>query len=81
MLQKKTDLSGKVTSIDITNKNEYSIYIEEEKKKVHLGDNSNLNNKMLYVVAIIEEEKGKEGEIFVDGDLNSKFQPYFREKV
>ena len=31
--------------------------------------------------AIIEKEKGKEGDIFVNGDLNNKFQPYFREKV
>ena len=81
MLQKKTDLNGKVTSIDITNKNEYSIYLEQEKKTIHLGDSSNLSNKMLYVVAILEQEKDKEGEIFVNGDLNNKFQPYFREKV
>ena len=74
-------LDGKVTSIDISNKNEYSIYIEEENKKVHLGDSTNLSNKMLYVMAIIEAEKGKQGDIFVNGDLNNKFQPYFREKV
>ena len=78
---KENGLEGKVTSIDISNKNEYSIYLEEEKKKVHLGDNTNFSNKMLYVVAIIEEEKEKEGDIFVNGDLNNKFQPYFREKV
>lgn len=74
-------LDGKVTSIDISDKNEYSIYLSEEKKKVHLGEPTNLSNKMLYIVAIIEQEKGKEGEIFVNGDLNNKFQPYFREKV
>ena len=74
-------LEGMVTSIDISNKNEYSIYIESQKKTVHLGDNTNLNNKMLYVVAIMEQEKDIEGEIFVNGDLNNKFQPYFREKV
>ena len=78
---KENNLEGKVTSIDISNKNEYSIYLEEEKKKVHLGDNTNLSNKMLYVVAIIEQEKGKEGDIYVNGDLNNKFKPYFREKV
>lgn len=74
-------LEGKVTSIDISNKNEYSIYIEKENKKVHLGDSTNLSNKMLYVISIIEAEKGKQGDIFVNGDLNNKFQPYFREKV
>lgn len=74
-------LYEKVTSIDISDKNDYSIYMQEEKKTIHLGDASNLSNKMLYVVAIIEQEKGIEGEIFANGDLNSNFRIYFREKV
>ena len=77
----EAELNGKVTSIDITDKNEYSIYLSEDKKEVHLGDANNLSNKMLYVMAILEDEQGKEGEIFVNGDLNNKFNPYFREKV
>lgn len=78
---KEYNLDAKVTSIDISDKNEYSIYLEEEKKRVHLGDNSNLSNKMLYVNSIIEEEKGKAGDIFVNGDLNNKFKIYFRESL
>lgn len=78
---KEYNLDTKVTSIDISDKNEYSIYLEEEKKKVHLGDNSNLSNKMLYVNSIIEEEKGKAGDIFVNGDFNNKFKIYFRESL
>ena len=78
---KENNLDTKVTSIDISDKSNYIIYLEEEKKKVHLGDNTNLSNKMLYVVAIMEKEKEKEGDIYVNGDLNNKFQPYFKEKV
>lgn len=78
---KEYNLDTKVTSIDISDKNEYSLYLEEEKKKVHLGDNTNLSNKMLYVNSILEEEKGKTGEIFVNGDLNNKFKVYFRESL
>ncbi len=78
---KENNLDTEVTNIDISNKNEYIIYLEQEKKYVHLGDSSNLSNKMLYVVAILEQEKEKAGDIFVNGDLNNKFQPYFREKV
>ena len=74
-------LYNKVTNIDISNKNDYSIYMQEEKKTIHLGDASNLSNKMLYVVTIIEQEKGKEGDIFANGDLNSNFKVYFREKL
>lgn len=78
---KENQLDKEVTTIDISNKNDYIIYMQNEKKKIHLGDASNLSNKMLYVIAIINEEKGKEGEIFADGDLNQKFKVYFREKV
>ena len=74
-------LSEKVTSIDISNKNDYIIYMQEERKTIHLGDGSNLSNKMLYVMAILEEEKDVAGEIFANGDLNSDFRVYFREDV
>ena len=70
-----------VTSIDISDKNDYSIYMQEERKKIHLGDASNLSNKMLYVMAILDKEKDVAGEIFANGDLNSDFRVYFREEV
>ena len=74
-------LSQKVTSIDISNEKDYSIYMQEERKTVHLGDGSNLSNKMLYIMAILEEEKDVAGEIFANGDLNSDFRVYFKEEV
>ena len=55
--------------------------MQEEKKIIHLGDASNLSNKMLYIVTIIEQEKEREGDIFANGDLNSNFKVYFREKL
>ena len=78
---KESELYDKVTNIDISNKNDYSIYMQEEKKTIHFGDASNLSNKMLYVIAILEKEKDIEGDIFVNGDLNNDFKAYFREKV
>lgn len=75
------DLDKKISTIDITNKNNYILYVEEEKKEIHLGDESNLSNKMLYVPAIIEENKEKEGIIYVNGDINNNFKPRFWEKV
>ena len=80
-VMKDNELYEKITNIDITDKNDYSIYMQEEKKTIHLGDASNLSNKMLYVVSIIEQEKDIEGDIFANGDLNSDFRVYFREKV
>lgn len=74
-------IDKKVSIIDITNKSDYILYMEEEKKTIHLGDESNLSNKMLYVPAILEENKGKEGTIYVNGDINNNFKPRFWEKV
>ena len=78
---KENGLDTNITSIDISNKSEYNLYLESDKKTIHLGDATNLTNKMLRVQAIIEAEKGIEGDIFVNGDFNNKFKAYFREKV
>lgn len=78
---KDYDLYNKISSIDISNKTNYILYIEEEKKTVYLGDESNLTNKMLYLPTILNENKGKEGTIYLNGDLNSNFKPRFKEKV
>jgi len=78
---KNYELDSKITNIDISTKDEYTLYLEEEKKTIYLGEKSNLSNKMLYVQVIIEENRGKEGAIFVNGDLNNNFKPRFKEKV
>lgn len=77
----ESNLNDKITSIDIKSKNDYIIYLADEKKNIHIGDTSNLNNKILYIQAILEQEKGNEGDIYVNGDLNNGFNPYFRSKV
>lgn len=44
-IAKENELDEKVTSIDISNKNEYILYLESEKKTVYLGNQENLTNK------------------------------------
>lgn len=78
---KNYELDKKVSSIDITDKNNYIIYMEEDQKTIYLGDESNLSNKMLYVPTIMEENKGKEGTIYLNGDINNNFKPRFRLNV
>lgn len=80
-IAKKYEINEKVTSIDISSQNDYIIYLEEEKKTIHIGDNTNMSDKMLNAVTIMEMEKEHEGDVFVNGELNNGFQPYFREKV
>ena len=80
-IARENGLENKITYIDIKDKNQYCVYMKDEDKKIYIGDKTNLSNKMIYIVALIEKEEGKAGEIFVNGDLNNKFQPYFREKI
>lgn len=69
-----------VTKINISDKQDYILELKSEKKTVHIGDNSNLSTKMLYIISILEENKGVEGEIFVNTDLSNK-GAIFRKKI
>ena len=73
-------ISNLITSIDISDSNNYTLYLESEKKTVYLGDCSNLGTRILYLVGILENEKDHEGEIFINMNLNTDY-PFFREKV
>lgn len=77
---KNINILDNITSINIEDVNNYILYLEKEEKYVYLGDASNLNNKMLYVQIMLKEEKGNTGRVFVNGDLNNGFKPYFREE-
>lgn len=77
---KVDEISELITSIDITDENNYQIYMEKEKKTIYLGDASNIETRMLYVTSILKNESGKAGEIFVDMNLNTE-EPRFRESV
>lgn len=69
-----------ITEINTEDKDNYVLYLESKSKKVNIGDTSNLTNKMLYVQKILENEEGKSGTAFVNGDLSAGFKPYFREE-
>lgn len=75
------DLDKKVSKIDISDKNNYIIHMEEEKKTIYIGDENNLSNKMLYIPTILEENKGKEGKIYIDKDATNKYKARFKENV
>ena len=70
----------KITGIDIRNKSDYEIEMENEQKTAHLGDCSMLEERILWVKTILNETKDLQGEIFVNMNLNSD-RPFFRERV
>lgn len=77
---KNKEISNLITGINISDENNYILYLETEKKTAYLGDCTYLETRMDRLAKIIEMEKGIEGEIFVDRDVN-KYDAYFRESV
>lgn len=77
---KNLEVKDKITSINIENKDDIVIYSKSENKLIYIGDGSNIQNKMLYIKSILEKEEGKSGKLFINGDLNKGFKPYFREE-
>ena len=70
-----------VNEINVSDQNNYTLIFSEEGKTVYLGNGSNLTDRIgVYLKAILQKEKGKSGEIFINGDLNQD-KVFFREKV
>ena len=77
---KAVNIENIITEVNIEDENNYFLYIDSKQKKIYVGDTSNLTNKMLYIKKILENEEGKTGTIYVNGDISSGFKPYFREE-
>ena len=72
---KKIGIADKITQIQV--KDEYVLNLENEEIIINLGDASDLKNRMYYVSAIMKQEAGNKGTIYVNGNLNEGFLPYF----
>ena len=73
-IAKSNELSDLITKIDISDTKNYIIILENEGKKVYLGDcsDSDLNTKMLYLKSIIDASQGRAGDVYLNVDLNSQ---------
>lgn len=78
---KSNEIEDTITRIDITNKSNYKLILEEEGKTAYLGDCSRVNTRIQYLKMIIEKERGKNGEAFINGDMNQEKSVVFREEV
>lgn len=70
-----------ITKIDISDSSDYKLTLEEEQKIVYLGSNKDINTKIQYMKEILNNEKGKKGEIYLNRELTSSKPPFFRESV
>lgn len=74
------EIANLITRIDMENSQNYKIVLESEQKVAYLGDETELNTKILSIKAILEREKDVAGEIFVNGDMKNT-NPVFRQNV
>lgn len=76
---KYNTIENKLTDIDVTDDTNYIMYFKEDKKTVYLGDASNLSERLSLLKTILNNEKNKEIEIFMNGNLN-EYEVYIRYK-
>ena len=72
---KKIDIDEKITKIEVND--EYIFNLENDGIIINLGNATNLKDRMYYVSAILKQESGNRGTIYVNGNLNEGFLPYF----
>ena len=72
---KKIGIADKITQFQV--EDEYIIKLENDGITINLGDASNLKNRIYYLNAILKQEAGNRGIIYINGDLNEGFTPYF----
>lgn len=72
---KNNEIESEITCIDVSNTNDFCVIMQGEEKKIHLGNASNINDKILMLKEILTKEKGKTGEIFIE----NLEKVYFRE--
>ena len=72
---KSLEIADKITQIQV--KNEYIVSLENDGLTINFGDATNLKNRMYYVAGILKQEAGNKGIIYVNGNLNEGFSPYF----
>ena len=56
----------------------YILFSENQKKYIYFGDATDIKTKLTYAKNIMEKEKVS-GIIYLNGDLQNGFKPYFRE--
>lgn len=75
------ELYENITKIDVSNSKNYIIHMDKIGKIVYIGETSDLNNKILHLKEILKDTEGQTGSIYLNGNLNDGFKPYFRESI
>jgi cell division protein FtsQ len=74
----KIGIEQDVEQIDVND--EYIIHLKDDKIIINIGDATDLSERMFFVKAILKEENNNSGTIYVNGNINEGFAPYFSAK-
>ena len=69
------EIFDKITQIHV--KDEYIITLGNERININLGNATQLGDRIDYVKSILKDINGQAGTIYVNGNLNEGFKPYF----
>lgn len=69
------EIAEKITQYQV--EDEYIINLENDGITINFGDCTNLKNRMYYVNAMLKQEAGNKGTIYVNGNFNEQFSAYF----
>lgn len=74
------EIAKEITKINIEDKTNYILTLQDKKKTIYLGEATNLSDKVMWINTFMKEEDKVEGTIYLNVNLNTDL-PYFREKV
>lgn len=78
---KVNEIDNLITGINIINQDQFVLEFAGERKEAYLGKADNLATRISIIKQILEKEKNTSGKIFVDMDLDSKREAYYRENL
>lgn len=76
----KNDLVLDIQTIDVSDKDNVNITIDDGSKTIKFGDLSNMNAKIVYLKEILEHTKEKKGTIIMDS-ADDDLKPIFSENI
>lgn len=74
------EINDFISKIDISDASNIKLILESEEKIVYLGTCNDLNTRIQWMQVLLNKEKGKKGEMFINGNL-PETRPFFRENV
>lgn len=79
-LLKREELNLQIQEIDILDKENVIVIINNGDIKINFGDMSNMNTKIPFLPEILEDKQGKKGTIYMNSD-SENIQPIFSELI